>query len=134
MNIKKKVMDGLIPTKDFARQFVHIFVNQPQLLINFLEYIAEKGEATPVTYNTLLELYLRDNGKDKELKRQKALDLLKPENKIDHNQALLLCQMHNFKKGQIQLLESMELYNEILQIYMDDGDHDNILRSCKKKC
>lgn len=40
--------------------FIHIFVNQPDYLIKFLEFIVSKGNATRPVYNTLLELYLRE--------------------------------------------------------------------------
>jgi len=41
--------------------FVHIFVDQVEWLVKFLEYIVDKRLATTVIYNTLLELYLRDD-------------------------------------------------------------------------
>ena len=43
-------------------QFVHIFVHQTEWLIKFLEYILENRRGSPLIYNTLLELYLRDEG------------------------------------------------------------------------
>jgi len=44
-----------------AEEFIHIFVNQPEWLTKFLEFIITQGVATPPIYNTLLELYLREN-------------------------------------------------------------------------
>jgi len=57
-------------------KFLPIFVNQPEALMKFLESIVQKGKATELTYNTLLELYLIDYGDEesqqtkKEKKRQ----------------------------------------------------------------
>lgn len=42
-------------------QFIHIFVNQPEWLIKFLEHIFKNGKGTPAIHNLLLELYLRDD-------------------------------------------------------------------------
>lgn len=42
-------------------QFVHIFVDQTEWLVKFLEFVVEQNNATPLVYNTLLELYLRDD-------------------------------------------------------------------------
>ena len=44
-------------------EFIHIFVNQPGELAKFLEHIIQKGTSSHHIYNTLLELYLRQNDK-----------------------------------------------------------------------
>lgn len=41
-------------------EFIHIFVNQPDWLTRFLEFIISQGDAAGLIYNTLLELYLRE--------------------------------------------------------------------------
>jgi hypothetical protein len=43
-------------------QYVSLFVNQSDALVEFLEFIVNKGASTPMVCNTLLELYLTDNG------------------------------------------------------------------------
>uniref|UniRef100_A0A6B2KXR1 Vacuolar protein sorting-associated protein 11 homolog n=1 Tax=Arcella intermedia TaxID=1963864 RepID=A0A6B2KXR1_9EUKA len=125
------VIQGALPPKDIAGQFVNIFVNQTTWLIKFLEHISE-SDGTPTIYTTLLELYLRD-GSDKDERREKALSLLrKPEANFDTGHALVLCQMSDFKQGQIILLERLELYDEIIQYYMDNNEYENVLKACKK--
>jgi len=105
-------------------------------VIKFLEHVTQFGESTPLINNTLLELYLREDDDDttaKEDRREKALALLKkPEGQYDAGHALVLCQMHDYKQGQLQLLERQMLYNEIVQYHMDNNEYDNIIKACKK--
>jgi len=119
-----------------AGQFIHIFVNQGQWLIKFLEHVSENIEASPIISNNLLELYLREENDDatsKEERREKAIALLrKPEAQFDTAHALVLCQMYDFKQGQLQLFERMSLFHEIVQYHMDNNEYDNIIKACKK--
>ncbi|WAR00818.1 VPS11-like protein [Mya arenaria] len=67
-------------------------------------------------YNTLLELYLHDvthqqNQQAKDCKQKKTLELLRnPQANYDLDQALVLCQMNNFKEGILYLYEKARLY------------------------
>lgn len=51
---------GTKKLKASADEFIHLFVNQPEWLSKFLEFIVSNGSASPLVYNTLLELYLRN--------------------------------------------------------------------------
>lgn len=70
---------ALIGTAD-PDQFIQLFVNSPEYLVQFLESVQEKGKATTLVYNTLLELYLRGDEEDtptaKKERHDKALELL----------------------------------------------------------
>jgi len=145
--------------KAVAEKFIHIYVNQPEWLTDFLEYIIQKGQGSPLIYDTLLELYLRDTSDDellkvksseyetspapqesqevKESKRkmnlEKALTLLKDhQGGYNEGHALVLCQIQDFKLGILYLYEKMELFNEILQYHMDNDEYTLIIKACKK--
>lgn len=47
-----------------AEEFIHVFVGQEEWLAKFLEFIVQQGLATNLVYNTLLEIYLRDDVRD----------------------------------------------------------------------
>jgi len=52
---------GNTKVKSQPQDFIHIFVDHPIELQNFLEYIVKSEPACdPIVYNTLLELFLRD--------------------------------------------------------------------------
>jgi vacuolar protein sorting-associated protein 11 len=50
----------------------------------------------------------------------------------DVNQALVVCQLYNFKAGILFLYEKNEMYQRILQYHMDNNDYENIINTCKK--
>eukprot|EP01130_Rhizamoeba_saxonica_P017863 TRINITY_DN8770_c0_g1_i1.p1 TRINITY_DN8770_c0_g1~~TRINITY_DN8770_c0_g1_i1.p1 ORF type:complete len:901 (+),score=162.59 TRINITY_DN8770_c0_g1_i1:12-2714(+) len=117
--------------KASAEDFIHIFVNAPLHLVEFLEFVTNKGEGTILSTNTLLELYLREHEIDSNEREIKILNLLQ-NCEYDEGHALFLCQMNDFKPGVLFLFEKLKLYNEILQYYMDSHDYGNIIISCKK--
>jgi hypothetical protein len=107
--------------------FVHIFVSQPEWLIKFLEFIIQSRSGTPLIYNTLLELYLRNedslrlpsslsspalavaNASNQDRETRAMVLLTSPEAQFDEGHALVLCQIHNFKPGILHLYEKMKL-------------------------
>lgn len=132
------------PLKGEPEEFIHIFVNQPEWLTDFLEYMVQQQSTSPVVYNTLLELYLKqgtDNGnmtdqgrqQEAEKKKEKALELLKnPEAHYVVDHAMILAKMYDFKPGLLYLYDRCKLYKEILQYYMDNNEYISILSQCKK--
>lgn len=121
--------------------FIHIFVHQKPKLKEFLQHmVKERNDCSNVTYNTLLELYLHDasvaNG-NKEYERgaveeNKALSLLtNAEAKYDLDHAMVLSQMHNFKRGILFLYEKAKSYQLILRYHMDHNDYDAVIEDCK---
>ncbi|KAJ3447573.1 vacuolar protein sorting-associated protein 11 [Anaeramoeba flamelloides] len=70
--------------------------------------------------------------KNKQERLTKAYKLLKdPQANYDENHALVLVQMHNFKEGITYMLNTMGLYHEIVQHYMEIHDYKNVIASCK---
>eukprot|EP01126_Amoeba_proteus_P012592 TRINITY_DN15191_c1_g1_i1.p1 TRINITY_DN15191_c1_g1~~TRINITY_DN15191_c1_g1_i1.p1 ORF type:complete len:332 (-),score=76.20 TRINITY_DN15191_c1_g1_i1:48-1043(-) len=104
--------------------------------MKFLEVMKDKGKANRLIDNTLLELYLRDSDVLPETKKsrlEKALTLMNnPRSSYDEGVALALCEVQGFKHGQLYLYERMELYNEILQYYMDMKEYKSVTKTCKK--
>eukprot|EP01114_Cavostelium_apophysatum_P016791 TRINITY_DN4846_c1_g1_i1.p1 TRINITY_DN4846_c1_g1~~TRINITY_DN4846_c1_g1_i1.p1 ORF type:complete len:953 (+),score=293.87 TRINITY_DN4846_c1_g1_i1:58-2916(+) len=142
-------------------EFIHIFVNQPEWLTRFLEFIVLKGTSSNLVYNTLLELYLRNEAgftlpgafnkdeqlqskgwkpavphqvnEDKKARFDKAYNVLtNPESKYDDDHALVLCKIHDFKEGLLYIYEKLALYNEIVEYYMENNENENVIRACKK--
>lgn len=127
-----------------AEDFIPEFVSRPNSLVQFLEYIVSKGDPSDRVCNTLLELYLRNdtdepllpgqtNETRKKAREDAAMALLSnAQAKFDMGHALVLCQVHKFDRGILECYERMKLFNEILQYYMDAGDHDMVLRTCNR--
>jgi len=127
-----------------AEDFISVFVSRPTSLVQFLEFIVSKGDPSPRVCNTLLELYLRNDSEEplsvgntpdsrKKAREDAAMALLaSPHAKFDMGHALVLCQVHKFDRGILECYEKMKLFNEILQYYMDAGDHDMVLRTCNR--
>ncbi|KAJ5070611.1 vacuolar protein sorting-associated protein [Anaeramoeba ignava] len=125
-------------------EFIHLFVEQPIYLVDFLEtMISKRPDSSPLVYNTLLELYLSDDiiedsqtiSKEEQKKQNydKALAILKSnQSNYDVEQALVLVQMHNFQEGIILLLEKKQLYNEIIQKYIANNEDEKLMRTCKQ--
>eukprot|EP01137_Pigoraptor_chileana_P023996 Opistho-2@91225 len=129
-------------------EFIHIYVDQMRWLRVFLEYIVQaQPDCGTLVYNTLLELYLRDdantmdgsNGNmSKETRWELALNLLKAaalaaEGKMrDNHHAMVLAQMYDFKPGILYLYEKAKLYMQIVQYYMENNEHYQIIATCKK--
>ncbi|GFR61248.1 vacuolar protein sorting-associated protein 11-like protein [Elysia marginata] len=122
-----------------AEEFIHIFVNNAGKLTEFLEHMIEVQPASSnLVYNTLLELYLHDMVHEKVIsarveRERKTLELLKnPDANYDIDQALILCQMNNFKAGILYLYEKAHLYQQILRYHMEHNEYVHVIESCKK--
>lgn len=131
-----------------ADEFIHIFVHHPNWLARFLEAVVAHESVTPseLIFNTLLELYLRDDeprpiptspaaaataadaAPSAEDRRDKALALLKnPRARFDDAHALTLCQMHSFHAGIVFLYEKLKLYHEIVQFHMYQHGYNELI-------
>lgn len=142
--------------KAVADEYLHIFIQRSDLLVEFLEYVisqegksnyslAECGgyshfspilffvfflsDCSPVIYTTLLEAYLRET--DETVRMDKCLSLLRnPRAKFDNDQALVLCQMYDFGAGVQLLYQKMELYQEIVSHFMEHKEYKGVLDAC----
>ncbi|XP_066929796.1 vacuolar protein sorting-associated protein 11 homolog [Clytia hemisphaerica] len=138
-------MESVTPPRRIERShpddFIHIFVHQRPKLKEFLQHmVKERNDCSNVTYNTLLELYLHDasvanSNKEYEkgaVEENKALSLLtNAQAKYDLDHAMVLSQMHNFKRGILFLYEKAKSYQLILRYHMDHEDYDAIIEDCK---
>eukprot|EP00795_Rhopilema_esculentum_P008547 gene8547-14548_t len=123
-------------------EYIHIFVHQKQKLIDFLEHMVKiRNDCSNVIYNTLIELYLQNASRAAATKdfiveaeqENKCLNLFtNTESKYDLDHALVLAQMHNFKRGILFLYEKAKLFQQILRYHMEHNDHDAIIDNCKK--
>ncbi|EGC37991.1 hypothetical protein DICPUDRAFT_76416 [Dictyostelium purpureum] len=123
--------------KSSPEEFIHIFVSKSEWLVKFLEYMVQQNIESPAVYNTLLELYLREDpnltAEEKVKRVDKAYDFLtNPKSKFDQDQALILVQVHNWKKGVLYLYEKLELFNEIIEYHMETNDYAGLIKACKK--
>jgi len=81
----------------------------------------------PVVFNTLLELYLSEP----HVNHDKALSLLRDRAGFyDEQLSLTICQRFGFIPGLIYLYERLKLYEEILRLYSERGDWQEVLRTC----
>ncbi|XP_074656340.1 vacuolar protein sorting-associated protein 11 homolog [Tubulanus polymorphus] len=125
--------------KSYADEFIHIFVNNSERLTEFLEHMVRVQPNSPsLVYTTLIELYLQEITHEKDpsrktTKERKLLDLLQnPEAGYDVNQALVLCQMNDFKDGILFMYEKAKLYSQILRYHMEHSEYIDIISKCKK--
>ncbi|XP_070533237.1 vacuolar protein sorting-associated protein 11 homolog [Ptychodera flava] len=143
--VDQVTMDGSLPPgilKANAEEFIHIFVNNSSRLTEFLEHMIKvQPSCSPLIYNTLLELYLQnlvheeDTEKKADMGRRTLTLLQNTEAQYDIDQALVLCQMHNFKAGNLYLYEKAKLYQQIIRYHMENDDPEeyiNIIDACKR--
>uniref|UniRef100_H2ZAB8 Vacuolar protein sorting-associated protein 11 homolog n=1 Tax=Ciona savignyi TaxID=51511 RepID=H2ZAB8_CIOSA len=123
-------------SKSNGVDFIHIFVNSPDMLVKFLEHLIKVQDNAPETvYNTLLELYLQKLANPNEIKLESlALNLLKEISvkRYDTDQALLLCQMNDFRPGILFLYQACKLYQQILRYHMDHEAHGLVVDTCRR--
>ncbi|XP_064597137.1 vacuolar protein sorting-associated protein 11 homolog [Liolophura sinensis] len=139
--VDQNVLEGGIAKiqKASAEEFIHIFVNNSKKLTEFLEHMVRVQPSSPcLVYNTLLELYLQEVTHEQNItkrtdKERKTLALLQnPDAGYDLDQALVLCQMNNFKAGILYLYEKAQLYQQILRYHMEHDEHSHVIDACKR--
>jgi len=77
------------------------------------------------------------NAKEYPERLEKALALMKRgwptggsvKPKYDAQHALVICHLHSFKKGIVFLYERMQMYKEVLKVYMDENDCAGLLEA-----
>ncbi|XP_018335224.1 vacuolar protein sorting-associated protein 11 homolog [Agrilus planipennis] len=122
-----------------AEDYIHLFLNNSERLVEFLEYLISEGcvLSSPV-YDTLIEHYLHvwsalEAGPEKAKYTQKILKLLQTlEVKYDKPQALVVCHMHGFSEGIFYLYEEQKLYPQILRYHVSKGDESAVLACCRR--
>lgn len=138
LTLKKSGSDLMIKYE----QLIKIYLNQEILLEELLDFIMNSdSNCDSSIIHRRVELYLdklsdekKMNSDSKENTANSIIDLIKNkkyQNKIDKNYVLMLFKMHNFTKGIITLSEIMELRQELLTIYMETMQYDNIINICE---
>lgn len=152
----KEKEDSVVAQRADPEDYIHLFLDRSERLVEFLEYLIAEGVVfltTPV-YDTLLEHYLYvwetvENKVEREKVAKKTLKLLQnPDVKYDKAQALVVCHMHGFSDGILYLYEEQKLYQQILRYcvaivlgsvcdcffrhHMSKGDSEAVLTCCKR--
>ncbi|GFQ99030.1 vacuolar protein sorting-associated protein 11 homolog [Trichonephila clavata] len=127
------------PLSTNPEEFIHIFVNNTERLLEFLEHMIKiRPTSSSLVYNTYLELCLKAYSKetDPAIKKKneiKIMDMLRNSDaSYSINQALVLCQMSDFKPGILHLYEKAKLYQQILFYHIENRDLDAIMRTCER--
>ncbi|CAH1116293.1 unnamed protein product [Phaedon cochleariae] len=128
-----------VTVKSDPEEFIHLFLNNSERLVEFLEHLITEGcILSTLVYNTLLEHYLHvwsnlEDDSDKYKLSQKMLKLLQnPDVKYDKAQALVVCHMHFFREGILYLLEEQKLYQQILRYHISKNDTNSVLACCRR--
>ncbi|CAD6232599.1 GSCOCG00006969001-RA-CDS [Cotesia congregata] len=119
--------------------FIHLFLNNSERLVEFLEYLVKcDTKWSTLVYNTLVEHYLhvweaQEADVTKLQYEQKVIRLLQnSEACYDKDQILILCHQHNFRRGLLYLYEERKLYQEILQYHLREADDESVLSTCRR--
>ena len=128
------------PDRAVPDDFLHLFVRNNEGLLDFLEQMIDddRVDCSEVIYNNLLEHYLhhyktqsQNQGGLKE--EQKILDILSsPKLSYDNDQALVLCQLHNFLRGTLYLYEKKGLHEQILKLHLEMNNLKDGLNTCRQ--
>ena len=130
--------------------FIHCFVDYPLQLKYFLhQMIVLRSDCDSTVWNTLLELSLRKDLVEKELRakmqdacteaivnetyQKEAMGILQdPKANYDDDQALILVQMYDFKEGKLYLYRKLQMYSMLLKYYMELGNTEKVIDVCKE--
>ncbi|XP_044740291.1 vacuolar protein sorting-associated protein 11 homolog [Chrysoperla carnea] len=130
--------NGSIINRCNPDEFIHLFLNNTEILVEFLEYLVEQPiKYSSLIYDTLIENYITlwHRGIQANEIETKVLNLLQNvDANFDKNQALIICQTHGFSPGVLYLYEDAKLYQQILRYQMrqKDGDMQAALACCKR--
>eukprot|EP00762_Andalucia_godoyi_P001379 ANDGO_04909.mRNA.1 Vacuolar protein sorting-associated protein 11 homolog len=120
-----------------AEDFLHCFVDQPKELIAFLEFVVSRvPKCSQRIFHTMLEVYLKEDAvSDAAFNNPdttKSMKLLKSDSaNYDPQHALMLVQESGFRPATLFLYTQMQLYHDILQLYMDENDAENVVKTCE---
>ena len=126
-----------------AEDFLHIFVDESDYIVDFLEFIIQynQNENPSIIYDSLIIHFIKnwvfaqsENNIIQQAKLdEKIMNILKQQPyKYDTDNILLACNNHKYEKGIVFLYERLNLYEELLQHLIDIGDKIKIMDCCKK--
>lgn len=125
--VGEKVLE---PVYGNPSHYMHLFASHPALLKRFLQKVlSREKECDQSTWNTYLELVLRDEQKGED----EAMKILtNPKANYDPEEALVLVQTYNCQEGQLYLYKSMQMYNMLLEYYVRKNDSQHAIELCKE--
>lgn len=93
-----------------CEDFIHLFVNAPDRLIDFLEHLVRNlPECSQLVYNTLIEHYLCE-WKTNATSAERLMDLMKNHvDSFDRNHVLILCSTYDYWPGIMLIYEEQKL-------------------------
>jgi len=117
---------------------VHLYDDDHHPSSSSSKHRVEVGDQDPLRKGVVAKAGKHDDTKltpqqieEREANFQKAMLLLKSQQACyDVNQALVSAKIHKFEKGMIYLYEKLRLFGEILQYYMETGNHKRLIRAC----
>lgn len=141
-----------------TEDFMHCFASHPEWLVVFLEAVTQRRPKQPkIVYNTLFELFIRfletpsvdlstpvqekynydipaiDDSFAKKSNKEKVLYLIdQGDSNYDTEHILVLVQTYGFREGILKMYERLNLYNDIIQYFMEQNDYYNIIQTCLK--
>ena len=120
-----------------ADKYIHLFVNDPKAMVEFLENLLSYGKpVSKSVVDTLLEyqLYIYKETEDEQVKKALESKILDGLSKKDYSvdQALVLCQLNDFQPGLLFLHQNSEMYDQILKHYFSSGQIEEGIDACKK--
>ncbi|XP_066259666.1 vacuolar protein sorting-associated protein 11 homolog [Euwallacea similis] len=139
--VSENMMEGNYDRIDKSdpEDFIHLFLNNSQCLVEFLEHLITEGcILSPSVYGTLLEHYLQvwantEGTNEKHRLSQRILELLQnPDVKLDKSHALVVCNMHSFSEGILYIYEEKNLYQQILRYHISNNDPNSVLACCTR--
>lgn len=121
--------------------FLPLFIRHSEEVIDFLEFLTQSrpSQCSELVYNNLLEQYLHqfkhaEEAKEdvKEIERRIMGILSSSHFSYDNDHALVLCQLHNFRRGTLHLYERKGLHSQILKLHIELNDVEAALDTCRK--
>ena len=122
-------------------EFLSLFIRNNEGLLDFLEHVIEqRPDCSEAIYNDLLEHYLHHFNTMEETDQSvvKAMEdkilhiLSSPKLSYDNDQALVLCQLHNFLRGTLHLYERKGLHSQILKLHVEMNNVEAALQTCRQ--
>ncbi|XP_059475193.1 vacuolar protein sorting-associated protein 11 homolog [Neocloeon triangulifer] len=136
--IDRRESDRHEEDKACPEDFIHLFLENSEMLIQFLENMVQVDpHASSLVYNTLLEHYLQvweaSKGDEKKQLGEKVLRLLQNSDaNYDRAQTLILCQLHHFSQGLLFLYEEAKMYQHMMRYHSVNKDYEGLLACCRK--
>eukprot|EP01023_Acetabularia_acetabulum_P064735 TRINITY_DN8450_c0_g1_i2.p1 TRINITY_DN8450_c0_g1~~TRINITY_DN8450_c0_g1_i2.p1 ORF type:complete len:508 (-),score=76.25 TRINITY_DN8450_c0_g1_i2:133-1656(-) len=131
--------------------FAHLFSERPQALKDLCQLVLyDDRQLEPaqsqLLYHTLFQVLLpqqlhdtKDRVAGLDQRRQEAEQLLQQgwpagerEARYDPEYVLNLCRQNCFNQGLVFIYERQQRPQDVLQVYMDQGDHQSVINTCKR--